>query len=63
MSRRQKLGDWPVEVEVLDEDEARRLGHDPAPPPDPADRAIHRRQVDDERRKPHPAERAFEEDD
>lgn len=58
MSKKEKRGDWPVEVDVLDEDEAKAIKHDiPDGPPGPDHEKRYREQVAKERKEGHPSDR------
>lgn len=57
MSKREKHGDWLIEIDVLEEDEARRLTHDEAPILTREQEVEWRKQVASEREHGHPAHR------
>lgn len=51
--KKQKLGDWPIEVQVLGKDVASTYIHDPVPIPTKTQEKEHKQQV--ARDKSHPA--------
>lgn len=53
MSKRERRGDWPIELEVLDEGQASTLTHDAIPIPTRQQEIEHKEQV--ARDKSHPA--------
>jgi hypothetical protein len=58
MSRRERRGDWPIDLDVLDEAEARQLTHGTPEPPSRADEATLRSQEEEERKAGgHPSEK------
>jgi hypothetical protein len=46
--RMSAINDWPIQVKVIPDEEAKRLGHDSVPPPNKDQRANWIRQLEDE---------------
>lgn len=54
--KKEKRGDWPEELDVLDDEEAARQTHDTPGEPQPEEDDVVREMEDKERREGHPAD-------